>query len=78
MYLIARQRNEKSLREESLFPLLYSLKVYDSLDIKNNENKDYQLSSRFFLLSSTFQMLEKVNESLFVACLVINYESLCR
>ena len=75
MYLIARQRNEKSLKEESLFPLLYSLKIYGNLDIKNNENKDYQLSSRLFLLSSTFQMLEKVNESLFVACLVINYES---
>ena len=75
LYLIARQRNERSIYEESLPPLLYSLKLYDKLDSLNGGNKDYQLSSRLFLLSSTFQMIDKIDESFFVSCLVMNYES---
>jgi len=75
IYFIARQRTEKSMTEESLLPLLYSLKLYGNLDLKNNENKDYQLSSRLFLLSSTFQVLDKINESFLISCLIIEHES---
>jgi hypothetical protein len=75
LYAIARQRNERSQIEDSILPLLYSLKLYNKLDSLNGRKKDYQLSSRLFLLSSTLQSIDKIHESFFVSCLLMNYES---
>ena len=75
LYAIARQRNDRSQIEDSIPPLLYSLKLYDKLDLLNGRKKDYQLSSRLFLLSSTFQSIDNIHESFFVSCLLMNYES---
>ena len=75
LYAIARQRNDRSQIEDSIPPLLYSLKLYDKLDSLNGRKKDYQLSSRLFLLSSTFQSIDNTHESFLVSCLLMKYES---
>jgi hypothetical protein len=75
LYGIARRRNERSQMENSLPPLLYSLQLYDNLDKVNGLKRDYQLSSRLYLLSSTLQSMDKMNESFFISCLLVHYES---
>ena len=75
LYAIARRRAESSHIQDSVPPLLFSLKLYDKLDSLNGQKKDYQLPSRLFLLSSTFQSLNKIQESFFVSCLLIDYEA---
>ncbi len=75
LYTIARKRCESSQKKESTFPLLFSIKLYEKLHSTNGTNKDYQLSSRLFLLSSKFLSMNKRKESIWVSCLLIRHES---
>ncbi len=75
IHTIARKRNDDSRIEESIPPLICSVKLYNKLDSRNGLKKDYQLSSRLFMLSSAFQSMKLVEECFFIRCLIIDYEA---
>ena len=75
IYTLARKRNDDSRIEDSIPPLICSVKLYNKLDSHNGLKKDYQLSSRLFMLSSALQSMEMVEECFFIRCLIIDYES---
>ena len=56
--------------------MLFSLKLYVHLDNEDNSgNEDYQLTSRFMVLSNTLHSLGRLDDSFRVSCWVLAYEA---